>query len=62
MYSGTKQRGDTVSVWVGKAEADNDVIFNTIAGETLLGLGSDEQTAQEVGLSSHKVRKQNQLV
>uniref|UniRef100_A0A1I7X3U7 LAM_G_DOMAIN domain-containing protein n=1 Tax=Heterorhabditis bacteriophora TaxID=37862 RepID=A0A1I7X3U7_HETBA len=48
-------RSNPVSVYVGRTESGSDVIFNTIPGETLLSVGTDETSAQEIDLSTHKI-------
>ncbi|CAL2029211.1 unnamed protein product [Caenorhabditis brenneri] len=50
---GFKPRGSPVSVFVGNSNDDNS-IFNTVPGETTIDVGTDESTAADIGLVSHK--------
>ncbi|KAJ1350105.1 hypothetical protein KIN20_005822 [Parelaphostrongylus tenuis] len=49
-----RPRTEPVSVFVGDEEWDGDVIFNTIPGQTQISMGTDEASASEMGLSTHK--------
>ncbi|ETN73227.1 laminin EGF-like protein [Necator americanus] len=47
-------RTDAVSVFVGDGEWDGEVVFNTIPGETQLSMGTDAESAEEMGLATNK--------
>ncbi|KAK6054383.1 laminin G domain protein [Cooperia oncophora] len=49
-----RHRTDAVSVFVGDGEWDGDVVFNTIPGETQISMGTDPQSAEEMGLATNK--------
>ncbi|PAV75919.1 hypothetical protein WR25_01227 [Diploscapter pachys] len=52
---GTRAKSAPVGVIVGQAEPSSDVVFNTVPGETRLSLGTDEEIAKEIGLSTSKL-------
>ncbi|EYC00933.1 hypothetical protein Y032_0112g342 [Ancylostoma ceylanicum] len=47
-------RTDAVSVFVGDGEWAGDVVFNTIPGETQVSMGTDPESAEEMGLATNK--------
>ncbi|VDN27255.1 unnamed protein product, partial [Cylicostephanus goldi] len=49
-----KLRTDAVSVFVGDGEYDGEVLFNTIPGETEISMGTDPESAAEMGLATNK--------
>ncbi|KJH49983.1 laminin EGF-like protein [Dictyocaulus viviparus] len=47
-------RTDPVSVFVGDEDWNEDVIFNTIPGETQVSMGTDAASATDMGLATNK--------
>ncbi|CAB3408759.1 unnamed protein product [Caenorhabditis bovis] len=50
---GFRSRGTPISVFVDGGDSDS-VIFNTIRGETTLDVGTENETAAEIGLATEK--------